>query len=124
MTINEAITQIDNLKSNTYSTENKINWLSRVDAMIQRTVIDTHEKKENQQFFGYNENTDIDTVLLVPEPFDELYIHYLEAQIDYSNGEYAKYNNSIIMFNSSYEAYAAYYNRETPPTNQGNRFLF
>ncbi len=124
MTINEAITQIDNLKGNTYSTEDKINWLSRVDAMIKRNVIDTHVNKENLQFSGYNDITDLDTVLLVPEPFDELYIRYLEAQIDYSNGEYAKYNNSIMMFNSSYEAYAAYYNKENTPVNQGSRFLF
>lgn len=124
MTINEAITQIDNLKNNTYTTEDKIGWLSRVDAMIKKNIIDTHEGNEIIEFDGYNEETDINTVLLVPEPFDELYIRFLEAQIDYSNSEYAKYNNSIIMFNSSYEAYAAYYNRNNKPKKQGNRFLF
>ena len=124
MTINEAITQIDSLKVNTYTPADKIGWLSRADSMIKRNIIDTHEGGEAEKFAGYTEETDLETVLLVPEPYDELYIRYLEAQIDYTNGEYAKYNNSILMFNAAYEAYASYYNRNNMPKNGGNRFLF
>lgn len=124
MTINEAITQIDSLKVNTYAPADKIGWLSRVDTMIKKNIIDTHEGAEAVQFAGYTEETDPETVLLVPEPYDELYIRYLEAQIDYTNGEYAKYNNSITMFNAAYEAYANYYNRNHMPKSNGNHFLF
>lgn len=124
MTINEAITQIDSLKVNTYTPADKIGWLSRADNMIKKNIIDTHEGGEAVQFTGYTEETDPETVLLVPEPYDELYIRYLEAQIDYTNGEYAKYNNSILMFNAAYEAYASYYNRNNMPKSSGTRFLF
>lgn len=124
MTINEAITQIDSLKVNTYTPADKIGWLSRADSMIKKNIIDTHESDEAVLFTGYTEETDPETVLLVPEPYDELYIRYLEAQIDYTNGEYAKYNNSILMFNAAYEAYASYYNRNNMPKSSGNRFLF
>lgn len=124
MTINEAITQIDSLKANTYTPADKIGWLSRVDSMIKKNIIDTHEGGEAIQFEGYSEETDPDKVLLAPEPYDELYLRYLEAQIDYTNGEYAKYNNSILMFNAAYKAYASFYNRDHMPKSSGNRFLF
>ncbi len=124
MTINEAITQIDSLKVNTYIPADKIGWLSRVDTMIKKNIIDTHEGSESVLFAGYTEGTDLETVLLVPAPYDELYIRYLEAQIDYTNGEYAKYNNSILMFNAAYQAYANYYNRNNMPKSGGNRFIF
>lgn len=124
MTINEAITQIDSLKTNTYTSTEKIGWLSRADLMIKKNIIDTHEGTEDVRFEGYTEDTDLNTALLVPAPFDEMYIRYLEAQIDYFNGEYAKYNNSIIMFNAAYEAYANYYNKMNMPKSAGKRFLF
>ena len=66
-------------------------------------------------FCGYDDKTPMDTELLVPEPFDEIYPLWLEARIDYANGEYDKYNNSILMYNAAYDAYANYYNRNNMP---------
>ena len=124
MTILEAITKIDTLKYNTYTNEDKVDWLSRLDAMIKRLIIDTHEGGETVKFDGYTEMTDVDTVLLVPAPFDEVYLRWMEAQIDYHNGEYDKYNNAIIMYNTAFEAYANFYNRLHMPKGRGSRFVF
>ena len=124
MTILEAITKIDTLKYNTYSNEDKVDWLSRLDAMVKRLIIDTHEGGETVIFDGYTEMTDVDTVLLVPAPFDEVYLRWMEAQIDYHNGEYDKYNNAIIMYNTAFEAYASFYNRLHMPKGSGSRFVF
>lgn len=124
MKIGEAISTIDSLKFNNYTPVDKIGWLSRVDWMVKRIIVDAHEGADNVSFIGYDENTTLDTELLVPAPFDELYISYLEAQIDYSNGEYAKYNNSIMMFNSGFEAYSAYYTRNNMPKSSGKQFVF
>lgn len=124
MTIKEAINRIDELLHNTYSQENKIAWLSRVDFMVYNHIVKTHAGAESVSFSGYNETTDLDTVLLVPEPYSELYIRWLEAQIHYTNGEYGKYNNAIVIFNTEYEAYGNYYNRNNMPINKGTRFIF
>ena len=123
MTIIEAIGKIDDLKRNTYSQLDKIGWLSRLDSMAKRLVIDTHEGGTNVSFSGYNENTDLDTELLIPEPFDEAYLRWLEAQIDYANGEYDKYNNSIDTFNTSWTGYQNYYNRTHMPLGQRMKFF-
>ena len=125
MKIYEAITQFDARQFNTYSEGDKIQWLSSLDSMVRRHIIDTHEGGENVEFSDYNSSTDIQkTQLLVPAPYDEMYFRWMEAQVCYHNGEYDKYNNAIIMFNTAYENYAAYYNRTHTPVSQGRRFLF
>lgn len=123
MKIIEAINKIDDLKHNTYSQMDKVGWLSRVDSMVKRLLIDTHEGGEGVSFSGYTEDTDLDTELLIPEPFDEAYLRWLEAQIDYHNGEYSKYNNSIEMFNTAWTAYSNYYNRTHMPKGQKMQFF-
>ena len=122
MKIVEAISRIDGLKHNTYTQGEKIAWLSRLDSMVKRLIIDTHEGGEDVIFTGYDENTDINTELLVPEPFDEMYLRWLEAQMDYANGEYDKYNNSILMYQTAYDGYANYYNRNHMPKGKKIRF--
>ena len=124
MTIIEAINRLDALKSNTYTQADKVEWLSRVDNMVKKHIIDTHEGDEDVIFTGYDENTDTSTELLAPAPYDEMYLRWMEAQIDYHNGEYSKYNNAIIMFNTTFEAYQAFYNRNHLPVSHGNRFVF
>lgn len=124
MTIIEVIDRLDSLKHNTYSLKDKVLWLSKLDWMVKKQIIDTHEGAEATSFNGYTDETDVNTKLLVPAPYDEVYLRWMEAQIDYLNGEYDKYNNAIIMFNADFEAYAAYYNQNHRPVNRGKRFLF
>lgn len=123
MTLIEAITEIDDLKHNTYSQRDKVGWLSRLDSMVKRLVIDTHEGGAGVSFNGYDEGTDLDSELLIPEPFDEAYLRWMEAQIDYHNGEYAKYNNSIEMFNAVYNRFQNWYNRTHMPNGQNIKFF-
>ena len=115
MTIEEAINRTNVTKPNAYSNAEKIEWLSRADENIKRQIIDTHKCDEPVEFNGYDENTPMDTELLAVAPYDELYLRYLEAQIDYHNAEYGHYNNSIALFNAAYKAYESYYNRTHVP---------
>ena len=115
MTILEAINQVDALKPNAWLQEDKIRWLNTVENYIKTEIIDTHEGAEKVNFVGYDVNTLTDTVLIVPSPYDVLYLRWLEAQIDYANGELGKYNNSITMFNSAYANFRNYYNRKNMP---------
>ena len=123
MTIRQAIDQTDALKFNTYSNEDKVQWLSQLDWDVVRNVMETHEGGGQFGFFGYDRNTDPETVLLVPEPFDQMYLRYLESQIDYHNGEMERYNISAMLFNNQYEAYAKWYRRNNMPVSCG-RFQF
>lgn len=124
MTIIEAINRTDNLNHNVYSQEQKIGWLSELDGKVKRDVIDTHEGAQDLVFLGYTKDTSLHTVLLVPMPYDCLYVHWLSAQIALANGEYDKYNASITLFNDEYTAFTGDYHRSHMPKRQGRRFLF
>ena len=124
MTIIEAISRTDGLKQNSYTQKEKIVWLNKLDGMVKRQIIDTHEGGEELVFTGYTEQTPLDTVLLVPEPFTDVYQRWLEAQIDLTNGEYDKYNAAISLFNTEYQAFENDYHKNHMPKSKGNRFLF
>lgn len=124
MTIIEAINRVDTVKPNSYKQPEKIKWLSELDGLIKKEIIDTHEGGENVTFSGYTDEVDLATVLLVPAPYDEIYIRYLETQIDYANNEYNKYNNSMAGYNTAYVTFERFYNREHKPRSNGQRFIF
>lgn len=127
MTIYEAIELADDFRPNTFSVNQKIRWLSQLDGSIFNGVITTHEGAENTTFAGYSpdmsEAEQKAATLLIGEPYDSVYIHYLEAQIDYANGEYGRYNNSTAMYQADLEAFSCWYNRTHMPTGE-KRFLF
>lgn len=123
MTISEALDRIDTLKPNSYSNSEKIKWISILDGIIYTEIICTHEGYEGIVFDGYTEETDSSTPLLVPAPYDDIYTFWLQAQIDYTNGEYNKYNNSMVAYDTSLDAYQKYYNKHHKPKSAG-RFRF
>ena len=118
MTIQKALTEIDALVKNTCATEQKIGWLSKVDGMVKRIIYDTHEGAP--EFSGYTGTTPPDTQLLVPAPYDELYLSYLEAMIHKYNREYEAYNNAIEDFQGAFEAYGNEWHRTHMPISKGN----
>lgn len=122
MKIREAIDRIDSLKHNTYTNGEKIDWLNRLDAMIKQQIIDTHEGYEEVIYRPYTEK-DMEKDLILTAPYDDVYIRWLEAQIDYYNGEINRYNNSITMFRTAYDTFANYYNRMHMPLGVKNKYF-
>lgn len=118
MTIQSAINHINAVKPNAYSQDEKVKWLSSLDGVIKAEIIDTHEGAESVSFREYDETTPLTQELLVPHPYDDVYIRWLEAQIDYASGEYGRYNNSITMYNTAYTAFEKYYNRTNKPISK------
>lgn len=115
MTIFEALERVDGLKFNTYSREEKIRWLAEVEGNIACQIL-------HQDQFVFDADTPEETMLLAPAPFDNIYLRWLEAQIDYHNGEYEKFNASILLYNSAWEALANYIQRNARGKNC--RFVF
>ena len=124
MTISDVISKVDTLKPNTYTTEDKVGWLSNLDSRVKSQIIDAHENNNAISFYGYDSTCDLETDLLVPAPYDEMYLRWLEAMIDYHNSEDERYNNAIMLFNNAYEGYKKYYTRTHMPLSRGNQFIF
>lgn len=124
MTIAEVIAKVDALKPNTYTMEDKVDWLSTLDARVKAKIIDAHCQREPVFFEGYDSIDDQETELLVSAPYDEMYMRWLEAQIDYHNSEDERYNNAIMLFNNIYEDFKTHYTRTHLPISHGKRFVF
>lgn len=120
MTIMEAIREIDNLKHNTYSDHEKIAWLSALDGRIYREIM---APCAGGEFCGYDDATDRATVLLVGAPYEELYLRYLEAKIDYHNAEYDRYNNAMRLFQAILDGYRNDFNRACSPGATAIRYF-
>lgn len=115
MKLGDAISRLDELKPNSFSRGQKIFWLSTLDSTVKEEIIDRHEGAEEITFAPYGESTADSTELLIPAPYDEVYLRYMEAQIDYANGEYDRFNNSNTMYAAAYTAFARAYNRSHLP---------
>lgn len=118
MTIHEAIVRLDMLKHNTFTDAEKIAWLSELDGRIRCDVLDQHEGGPETPFAGYDTMTPRDTKLLVPFPDDGFYVPYLQAMVDYHNGEIEKYNNSNAIFSAHYSVFRHRYTRTHMPLGQ------
>ena len=121
MTISDAINQVDELRPNTYTSRQKVQWLRRCESMILKTVLCS--KQDLGDFDIMQDDPAMDTPLIVPEPWCVLYVHWLEAQIHYANGEYDRYNNAITMFNEYLNGYRGEIARSAP-SQEATRFRF
>ena len=122
MKIRDVLTQVNANLVNTYSQKEKIAWLSLLDQRVKIKIIDTHEGAENVKFNGYDEDTDLDTELLVPAPFDEMYLRWMESQIHYRNQEEDRCNNATDAFDVLWAEFRNYYNQCHMPI--GRRLQF
>ena len=119
MTIDQAIKLADALQPNPYPRDMKLRWLSMLDGRIFNEVWKVHEGCVLSDFLGYDQ-ADGSQSLLVPAPYDEdVYRHFLCSRVDLENGETARYNRSVTLFNSALEAYVKHYRRNHRPLSGG-----
>jgi hypothetical protein len=122
MTINDVITEVDTLKPNQISDEIKVRWLSVLEGKIIDEIILTHRLSEIVEFNGYTID-DMNTELIVPDTYADLYKYYLYAMIDATNNEAARYANSMSLYNQAWQDYANYYNRNNMPIGEPLKLL-
>lgn len=109
MTISQAISRTNDLCPNPYTESQKKLWLSRLDGIIKKEI---HGSDEPLPDYATAAGT---TELLVPFPYDEIYIYWLITQIYLNNAEMDNYNAELVLYNTAYVDYANYYNRTNMP---------
>lgn len=105
MTLSDVISSVDEIKPNAFSNETKTKWINEVEGMVQTQVF----LMVPMGLVQYTYDQDKNAILLVDPPHDKLYPAYLEAKIDYANGEYKKYQNTMQMFNSFFSEFMRWY---------------
>lgn len=116
MTMQQAIDQIDMLKPNMFPVEQKKQWLSEVDKMVWHEIYMTHEGVAPESSFeGYDQDTDPSVELLVPEPYTDIYRHYMATMMDLANAESGKYMQDKSLFNAAYQTFGDFWRRTHMP---------
>ena len=87
--------------------------LDRVDALLPNG----YERAEKLRWLAQGELPALTEVteLTAEPPFDELYRHYVEAQVHYANGETARYNSAAGLWNNAFLTYRDYRARTAVP---------
>ena len=110
MTVAEIIAEVQRVKPNQYPKETLTRWLSQIEGQAVEQVIN-HAVDTDVAFDKYDYELDQEKELQIPDRYSDVYIHYLSAQIDQANREFASYNNDVALFESAWREYAAWHIR-------------
>ncbi len=111
MKVSEIITLIDKYTGEPIENELKYRWLQQIEDIIYNEVILTHKSPMQKP----SPVIKSDRELLCPEPYSELYIHYLNAQNDLMLRDSRSFENSASAFASAFNSYIDWYNRTYSP---------
>lgn len=113
MTVERLLQEVDALRPNAFTAEQKTAWLNEVEGKIQSEIF----LFAPPQVLQYDAVKDRHAELLAAPPHDQVYRSYLCALIDFGNGEYAKYNNSLQLFNAQYTEFMRWFAKNYRPAD-------
>lgn len=104
-TLKSVIEYVDEIKPNAFSNEAKTQWVNECEGLVQTEVL----LLADTELISYSYDTDKNKELLVKHPHVKIYWAYLTAMIDFANGEYNKYQNTMQMFNAFFGEYMRWF---------------
>ena len=114
-TLKGVIELVDGIKPNAFSDAVKTQWLNECEGVIQTEVM----LLDVAACISYSYERDKDAQLLVQPPHDKVYWTYLVAMIDFANGEYNRYQDTVQMYNAFFGEYMRWYARTYRPADGG-----
>lgn len=112
LTAGQVLAQVDSLLPNAYTREEKLRWLLQAESTVLREIVGPVTREELPV---PSELTD-SSVLTAGAPYDALYGLYVQAQIHYADGDMARWNNAMTLWNRGVEALQAETLRKTGGT--------
>ena len=113
ITIEEALREFTLMEGCPQEQEQRVKWLSRLDGRVYRELM-LPRVGAPKDFDGYDIDTDLQTELLIPEPYGDVYTHWLRAQNAIYNGENEAYEDAVAAFEVAWNAFSADYIRSHP----------
>ena len=123
MTIQEVLSTTDELKANMMLETTKLRFISEVEGKLYDEIFKRHVGLPVNEKPVYDDSTDPGTALLVPAPYDMVYVYWLMAQIDLMNQEMDKYNNDRALFENAWQEFTDYWRRGHMPITRCPRFV-
>lgn len=113
--IYNVLRYVDDIKPNRFTDDTKVQWLNEVEGYIQTEVM----MLALADVVQYAPEAHMHTDLFVKPPHDKLYALYLCAMIDFANGEYDKYANTMQLYNEFLGEYIGWYTLHFRPADGG-----
>lgn len=130
MTVAGLIEQYNAERPNQIADDVKVSWLKKCEQMLINEVLISHEHnleaEDNIQlsvtgsklvikaagdFNQHINNFGMDSKLIAPEPYDELYMFFLDQKIAANQNDTKRYNVAATMYNNALLTYQQYCNR-------------
>lgn len=105
MKIKKLFRYVDSVKPNAFSDEDKLVWLNEIEDRVQLDVM----LRWPGEVVQYSLPEDEETELLLEPPHTAVYRYWLQAMIDFENGEYDKYQNTSEMYNEAWNTFVAWF---------------
>ena len=115
MTVLEAIHEFDTLTPNSYSQDQKVRWLDRLDSFIRSEILRRYPLQK-VDLVGLG---DVNRQLLMGTPYEEAYVLWLQSKVHYFNEETDRYNGAVRRFRACFEDYQRSLARENQPEHPG-----
>lgn len=123
MTIRECLDIVDEMKPNMMSPRLKYKYLTEIEQLIHEEIVLKHAHTPAQETRPqYTEETDGETVLIVPDPYSMVYVYWLMSKIDIQNQEDGRYNIDRAHFENAYETMSDYWTRTFMPVQRTREF--
>ena len=100
MKLAEALEEVKKVKPNGFDDDTLTLFVNKLEQNAFETL-----RTPPWQRKKYKWSEDADVTLVIPPPYDNAYISWLKAQIDYNNEEHASYANNQAQFNLDYEEF-------------------
>lgn len=113
MTLDQVIQMADSIKPNAFPANAKTEWVNECEGMVQTQVM----LFAIEEVITYDYERDKSKELLVLPPHSKIYWAYVCAMIDFANGEYDKYANSMQMFNAFFGEYMRWFAKVYRPAD-------
>ena len=109
MTIQQAINNAKALTGQVVENATLVRWLSELDGRL------AFEFYRADVWTPYDPVNDLNAELLVPFPWDGLYVHHLEAMTYFSDAEYDRYENARTLGEKTLADFRAFMQRTSAP---------
>lgn len=108
MKTEDLIDKIEILKPNSYDSDFIKNLIEKCDKKIYSDFLSQHPSvlEEYKQ-----KNLAEDAELLLPDEYEDVYLSYVMAKMDYYQGDYERYNNEMTMYNSKWLEFVSWFTR-------------
>lgn len=118
MTAAQIIDRYNDERKSTIPDDRKLKYLEEIERQIVEETVLTHELPEDLKdvdWGTYFDAWDMDAEMLVPPPWDQLYIHYLDMKAAWGQRETKNLNMATTLFNDAMISFNGWYNRNNRP---------